>query len=171
MIKKITHNLSILCLAFIASAPASADIINFSLVNPPQSAIPGSLLSFSATVSAPLTNGAAVFLNADSNNIDNPLTLDDSGFVNNFPLSLVPGQSFTGVLFTVTVPAFAAPNTYDGFFEIDGGADGNAGNSLGSVNFQIQVVPEPATAGLLLGGLAGIAAMVFRRPRCTEPRG
>jgi hypothetical protein len=86
-------------------------------------------------------------------------------------LSLVPGQSFTGVLFTVTVPAFAAPNTYDGFFEIDGGADGNAGNSLGSVNFQIQVVPEPATAGLLLGGLAGIAAMVFRRPRCTEPRG
>lgn len=168
----ITRNLSILGLALMASLPASADIINFSLVNPPQFAYPGTVLSFSATVSAPLTNVAAVFLNADSTTIDYPLTLNDSGFFNSFPLSLNPGGSFTGVLFTVNVPTdVTLLNTYNGYFEIDGGANGNAGNLLASVNFQIEAeppVPEPSTAILPLAGLAGIAAMVLRRKRCTD---
>ena len=176
MIKKITHSLSILGLALMASAPASADIINFSLFNPPQTANPGTVLSFSATVSAPTTNGAPVFLNADSTTIDFPLTLDDSGFFNNFPLSLNPGGSFTGVLFTVSVPTYVTLlDTYNGYFEIDGGADSNAGGFLASVNFQIEVVPAPAVPEpgmvLPLAGLAGMAAMVLRRKRCTKQRG
>jgi hypothetical protein len=64
--------------------PASAEAIYLTLVNPPQLAVPDTDLSFSATVSAPLTSGAPVFLNADSTTIDSPLTLDDSGFFLNF---------------------------------------------------------------------------------------
>jgi hypothetical protein len=168
MIKKVTPILSILGLALMVSLPACADGINFSLVNPPQTAYPGTVLSFSATVSAPLTNGAAVFLNADSVTIDFPLTLDDSGF-NNFPLSLNPGGSHTGVLFTINVPTFVTLfNFYNAYFEIDGGADNGAGDFLASVNFQIEAVPpvpEPANTFLPLAGLAGMAAMVLRRKR------
>jgi hypothetical protein len=175
MTKKITHALSVLGLALMASALASADVIDFSLVNPPLVAYPGTVLSFSATVSAPVTNGAPVFLNADSTTIDYPLTLDDSPFFNNFPLSLSPGSSFTGLLFTVTVPTYVTVlNYYNGYFEIDGGADSSAGDDLASVNFQIEAVPpvpEPGNAVLPLVGLAGIVLMVLRRKRCTEPRG
>ncbi len=173
MIKKITRNLSILGLALMASAPAVADSINLSLDNPPLTANPGTVLSFRATVSAPLTNGAAVFLNGDSSTIDYPLTLDDSGFINNFPLSLNPGGSYTGVLFAVTVPTYVTLfNTYNGYFEIDGGADSGAGSYLASVSFQVEAepaAPEPGTVVLLLAGLAGMAAMVLRR-RCPGSR-
>jgi hypothetical protein len=47
------------------SSPVFADALNLNLTNPVQSGVPGSTVSFTATVSAPSTNGAAVFLNAD----------------------------------------------------------------------------------------------------------
>lgn len=169
MIKKLTF--SMLGLALMASVPASADSINLSLVNPPQLAAPGTVLSFNATVSAPGTNSAPVFLNGDNTTIDFPLTIDDSGFFNNFPLSLSPGSSFTGLLFTVNVPAFVMlDDFYNAYFEIDGGADSNAANFLASVNFQIEAVPqsavpEPTGMVLALAGLAGMA-LLLRRKRC-----
>lgn len=174
MIKTLTRNLSVLGLALAACMPAMAGVINFSLVNPPQLAAPNTILSFSATVSAPLANSAPVFLNADSNTIDFPLTLDDSGFTN-FPRSLAPGGSFTGVVFTVSVPPDVTSfNSYNGYFEIDGGGDGGAVGFLDSVNFQIEAVPattvpEPGNLVLPLLGLAGMA--VLRGKRRTEQRG
>lgn len=138
----------------VLSAPASADTIDFTLFNPATLTGLPSVVSFTATVSAPLTNSGAVFLNSDSVNIDFPLALDDSGFFMNFPLSLAPGGSFTGQIFTVTVPAFAQLFVaYDGYFEIDGGADSNAADPIASATFTVTPVPEPATSLLLLGGL------------------
>jgi hypothetical protein len=139
------------------SLPASADTIGLSLASPEQTAGPGSTVSFLANVSAPLSNLASVFLNSDSATVDFPLTVDDSPFLL-FPLSLNPGDSFTGVLFTVDVPAFAPLFTsYNGYFEIDGGVDSNASDKLASVTFQVSTVPEPRSLLLLLIGLSGLA--------------
>jgi hypothetical protein len=136
------------------SAPASGSTLNFTLFFPAVTTGLPSVVSFAATVSAPLTNTGAVFLNSDNVNIDFPLTLDDSGFFMNFPLSLAPGASFTGPIFTVTVPDFAQLYfAYNGYFEIDGGADPGASDPVASANFTVTPVPEPATGLLLIGGL------------------
>jgi hypothetical protein len=135
-------------------AAASASTLNLTLFN--STAFTGlpAVVSFSATVSAPLTNSGAVFLNADSVNIDFPLTLDDSAFFMNFPLSLAPGASFTGQIFTVTVPDFAQLYVpYSGYFEIDGGANSGAADPIATANFTVTSTPEPATGVLLMGGL------------------
>jgi hypothetical protein len=159
-------SISGLIMTLLLSSPAAADSINLSLANATQAAGPGSTLSFIATVSAPITNTAAVFLNADPNSEDYPLTLDDSGFLFSFPLSLSPGSSFTGTLFTVSLPAFAATGvTYNGYFEIDGGADSSASNNLASVTFQVTSTPEPRSVILLLAGLSGLAVPLRRKHR------
>jgi hypothetical protein len=167
MMRKITLALPILGLitTLAMSSPALADGIGLSLANPVQVTGPGSTLSFVATVSAPLSNLADVFLNSDSTNVDFPLTLDDSPFILNFPLFLAPGGSFTGDLFTVAVPTFAAFGQYQGFFEIEGGADNGASNLLASVNFQVTNAPEPGGIVLLLIGLTGLAVALRRKYR------
>jgi hypothetical protein len=145
------------------SLPASADTLNLSLALASQAAEPGSTLAFIATASAPDTNAADVFLNEDSTSVDYPLTLDDSPFFSNFPLFLAPGDSFTGELFDVDIPSYASFGDYpNGYFEIDGGGDGNASNFLASVTFDVSVTPEPGGAILLLIGFSGLW-VVFRR--------
>ena len=121
-------------------------------------------MSFVATVSAPVSNTADVFLNGDSTTVDFPLTLDDNSFFTNAPLSLSPGQSFTGEFFTVTAPVIAVPGvTYNGYFEIDGGADGNAGDPLAFVTFTATATPEPGTLILLLSALPALAFALRRK--------
>jgi hypothetical protein len=143
-------------------AHASAATLDFTLSSPATVTGLSSVVSFTATVSAPLTNSGDVFLNADSVNIDYPLTLDDSGFFMNFPLSLAPGDSFTGRIFTVTVPDFAQLYVaYNGYFEIDGGANSGAMDPIATANFTVTAVPEPATGLLLTGGLV----LALRRRR------
>ena len=140
--------------AALLSPSASASTLNFNLLSPAVFTGLPSVVSFTATVSAPLTNTGPVFLNSDSATVDFPLTVDDTPFFLNFPLSLAPGASFTGLLFTVTVPNFAQPNvTYHGFFEIDGGADAIASDPLASATFTVTPVPEPATGLSLIGCL------------------
>ena len=81
----------------LASGAAFADTISFSLTNS-NSVIPssGGSATYDATVSAPGSNGAAVFLNVDSFSVTGPITLNDSDFLSDFPLSLAPGTSFSG---------------------------------------------------------------------------
>lgn len=165
MMKKTTFTLStLLALLLVFGTSAFADTLNLSLSNPVQSGAPGSTVSFIATASAPTTNGATVYLNNDSFNVDSPLALNDDGFFFGFPFTLDPGDSFTGLLFSVDIPAGAALTSYNGSFTILGGADGSASDILSTVSFQVNaasssVVPEPSSILLLATGFLGMVFM------------
>jgi hypothetical protein len=175
MMKKTVRTLSTFALFVVAatlllSTRTFADTIGLSLTAPVQSGTAGSTVSFVATVSAPGTNGGTVFLNGDSFDVTSPLVLDDSGFFFTFPLSLDPGDSFSGTLFSIALPSNLAAGLYTGSFEILGGADG-AFDTLGSVDFQVNVaptastVPEPESLMLLAAGLPGVALLVRKKCR------
>lgn len=104
-----------------------------------------------------------VYLNDDDYNVNitGPNPINDSGFVFNFPLSLDPGDSFEGTLFTVALPTDLPIGIYNGFFTITGGADPYTLNMLAAVDFQINAVPEPGTWVLLITGLGILAAMTL----------
>src|SRR5439155_1801437 len=100
------------------------------------------------TFSANLTNttGATVFLNSDSLNIAAPLTGDDTKFFLFSPLSLGPGASSGSFqIFDIAIPPSAPFGLYSGRFDILGGASPAALDPVGSANFAVNVVPEPAT--------------------------
>src|SRR5258708_31808017 len=70
----------------LSSAAAYANTITLTLNNPTQIAAPiGATILFNATISAPTTNKANVFLNGDDFTVSSPLTLDDTDFFLNFP--------------------------------------------------------------------------------------
>lgn len=168
MLRKTVLKLSMLALAgsLMTTPFIHADTVNLSLASPIQSSSPGLAVSYLATAFAPSTNSAPVFLNGDNFNVTSPLVLDDDAFFFDFPLSLNPGDSFTDVLFTISVPSTAALGSYDGFFEILGGADGNASNILSSVSFQVDnvsssAVPEPSSILLLATGFLGLALLNY----------
>jgi hypothetical protein len=176
MMKKTVRTLSTFALFVFAatlllSSRTFADTIGLSLNAPAQSGTAGSTVSFVATVSAPGTNGGTVFLNGDSFNVSSPLLLDDSGFFNDFPFSLDPGDSSSGTLFSIALPSNLAAGLYTGSFEILGGADSDSLDTLGSVDFQVNVapmastVPEPESLMLLVAGLPGVALLVQRKWR------
>jgi hypothetical protein len=174
MMKKTVRTLStfalfVLAATLLLSSRTFADTIGLSLNAPAQPYTAGSTVSFFATVSAPGTNGGTVFLNGDSFTVSSPLILDDSGFFNDFPLSLDPGDSFSGVLFSIALPSNVAASLYTGSFEIVGGGDTDALDTLASVYFQVNVapstVPEPESLMLLAAGLPGVAFLVQRKWR------
>src|SRR3954465_14027949 len=147
---------TLLLMIGLSSAAAYADTLNFTLTNPVQSVYKGlgGTLTFEATVFNPTSS--TVFLNGDDFSLAG-FGVDDSGFWNNFPLSLGAGASFTGNLFKVTVPASASLGTYVGSFTLLGGADDLAGNTLATASFAVNVVPEPSSIMLLISGVAGLA--------------
>ena len=157
----------------LSSAAAYADTITFTLTNPNQlGSYLGGSRTYDARVSAPATNTAAVFLNGDSFNVTAPITLDDSDFFSEFPLSLAPGASFTGDLFVLTAPPNSPVETFLGSFTLLGGADGNATATLGTVNFSLNVVtPEPSGIRLLLTGMAALAMTLLCGRFKGTPRG
>jgi hypothetical protein len=161
-------NLLILSLAFagflLVGAVAKADILTITLDAPYQIG-PGPVFTFYGTITN--TSTSTVYLNGDSFPVlDFLLTPDDSGFYNNTSSPLTAGQSTVDVeLFTITAPGYAlgASNLYSGTYEIQGGADSNANDALGSANFNVQVSPEPSSLLLLASGLAGLAGTLKRR--------
>jgi hypothetical protein len=141
---------------------ALADTLNFTLTQSLLGAHPGNTVTFEATVSAPITNGADIFLNGDSGNLGT-LTIDDSDFFANAPFFLTPGQSATFDIFSVAIPVGTPLGTYGGFFEILGGADGGANDVLATANFSVVATPEPSSLMLLGSGLAGLVGVVRRK--------
>src|SRR6185312_16159982 len=169
MIKKTIWTLLALTAAILPSAPVAnaAAILNFSLM-PSGAATPGNSVNFTATVTAPNTNAGTIFLNSDSFTIDSPLTLNDTPFILNFPLFLNPGDTFTGVLFTVDIPVSAATKVYNGAFALLGGTDASAlSNITGNVSFTVAATPEPTT--WLLVGCSILGLVAFRR-KLSEQR-
>ena len=160
---KLTLAVAALLTIGLSSTAAYADTVTFTLTNANGSVSQlGGSVTFDATVSAPSSNGAAVFLNGDSFNVTSPVTLDDSDFFANFPLSLAPGTSFTGDLFVLTLPPGSSPGSYLGTFTLLGGADGNASDTLGTVDFSLNTTPEPSSIVLLLTGMGGLSMTVLR---------
>jgi hypothetical protein len=106
--------------------------------------------------------GVQEYLNGDSFSLTAGALLDDSGFLGNAPLWLYPaGTSGDIDLFNVTTPAYnpsgtAADNTYIGSFEILGGPAPDSVDVLATVDFNIEVTPEPSTWLLLATGLVGL---------------
>jgi hypothetical protein len=173
--KKTVLSFSMLMLAvLLLVAPTYADTLNLALTNPIQTGTSNATLTFDATVSAPLANSGTLFLNGDNFNVSIAgAIIDDTSFLFNFPLSLDPGGSFTGTLFTLTLPSIISPGTHNAFFEILGGSDPATQNTLGPVNFQISTptaVPEPGTWLLLASGLPLLAMWGFKQSSARSMR-
>jgi len=156
---------AIVAIGMMFSTGAKADSVTLTLTQATEyvSAQTGGTVTFDATVSAPAGNSADIYLNGDSFDLSAPLTLDDTDFFLNFPLDLAPGDSFTGDLFTVTVPAGVAVEDYLGSFTLQGGADANASKNLATVSFDVVATPEPSSMLLLITGLIVVAFTLQRR--------
>ena len=143
--------------AVLLMVPRADAQLLFDLNPADRSGFPGAALTFNAT----LTNSGAdaVFLNGDASSLfSSALTLDDTLFFANAPLSLASGESWTGDIFTVSIDSSASPGPHLGSFSAVGGADGAAQDTLATQYFEVDAVPEPAClqlgALLALGGLA-----------------
>ena len=157
-------------LAGMSCAAAHADTVTFTLTDPVQSVQPGGTVTFAATISAPLTNSNAVYLNGDTVTLQEPsgFTVDDSGLFANFPADLMPGDSVTGDLFSIMAAPDELTGVYPAAYVLEGGADGQTFDLLGTDNFQVDVAtsssvtPEPSSIVLLATGFLGIAGMNFK---------
>jgi hypothetical protein len=160
-----------------AAAPAAHAQLNFTLTPSSQFGSPGSTLQFFGTLANPSTTDT-VFLNGDTPTFTAPgLTLDASPFNSNAPLSLGPLGSgtdiYTGDFFDVSIGSAALPGTYLGTFEIQGGADGNAQDTIATQDFSVTVLPQAVpeassvtSLGLLL--MLGLGGIIVARRRTTQ---
>jgi hypothetical protein len=150
-----------------------ADSLTVTLTEPSQTVVQGTtVVTFDATILNPsLTD--TIFLNGDSSSTNSFLvSVDDTPFLLNAPISLGPGTSSGPfALFNVDLPGNLAPGVYTGIFSILGGPDGGAGTDfldLGAVDFTVDVTspvvttPEPGILFLLCSGL-GLVAVRYRR--------
>ena len=156
-------------LALLLPLASQGDVINFTLTEPSQTGSPGTTLDFLGTLSNP--TASTIFLNTDSwTTAAIFLHVDDTPFLMNAPPSLAPSDSVGPVdLFTVTIDLSAVPGTYtSNFFNIQGGTDASASDTLATQQFAITVtttVPEPGTIALLGTGITFVAAGARRRRR------
>jgi hypothetical protein len=131
---------------------------------------PGDLLSYNATLTN--TGNGELFLNGDTFTLSGAdLTLDDTPFFNNFPLSLAGGESASGELFTVSIGSGAAGGAYVGSFTVTGGATDTDLNDLATKSFSVVVsAPEPASGLLILTLVPLAASRTFSVYRCRLRR-
>lgn len=167
---------ALLTLTFAGSAlfcaTAYADTFSIVLTPPAQTAAPGSTVVYSGTVSAPLTNSGADYINAGEITFSGPqdIVFDTSDSLTfNGGNAIAPGSSVSGDLFSVFVPSTEASGNFIGSFTLLGGPDFITYSQLGQVNFTLNVAsaasvtPEPSSYLLLASGLLGVYALVRRQ--------
>jgi hypothetical protein len=126
--------------AFLATPLPADAAVTLALAPAAQNAARGTLLVFSGTLTN--TSGTEkVFLNDLQVTLAGPsaavLALEPNTFFANVPGILLPGESYTGVLFRVSLSAAAAPGDYAGTIVLKGGADIIANADLASAPFAI----------------------------------
>lgn len=163
---------ALLTLAVFGAANAhAADTVTFTLLDPVKT-VPasGGRVSFTASVAAPITNNGDAFLNGLGFNIypGNAFSTDETDFFDTYPLSLAPGESFTGSLFAVIVPAGTVAGPYSGLVSLIGGATDGSQDVLATQSFAITAtptaaVPEPASWAVLTLGIGAVGYAMRRR--------
>jgi PEP-CTERM motif len=162
----------ILFISALIVLPAQAGTFSLTLSNSTLSTTPGDPVTFSATL---LNNtGVTENLNGDSFDAPSPLTLDDSPFLNNWPLSVANGGTFgPTAIFTIDVPIGTPTGLYTGgFFEILGGPGVSDADVLATVDYTVNVTssvstPEPSSVILIGGGIGVLFLAIRRRTRLT----
>lgn len=160
-LQSVVAKLSLAALFTLAGvSPAIAASISFSLDSSLLVTIPGSTVTFSGVVEN--TGSDPVFLNGISVSAMGGLIVDSSLFFF-LPASLLPLEDASGALFRITVPNAAALGLYAGTVSILGGDTASDQDVLASETFAVNVVPEPSSIVLAVGGMAGLG--LFRRRR------
>jgi hypothetical protein len=160
---------ALICGLTLTCGMARADLIAITLDMSALTGAPGDILQFSGTLDN--TTGTDLFLNADNFNLGgfDPSAIDDSPFFANTPADLGPGGSTGDVgLFNIDIPDSFPIGTYDGTFQILGGATSDDQTVIGSVDFAVEVTPEPSSGALLLA--IPIALEMSRRFRGLQNR-
>ena len=165
--KRICARFLIVSVALCLDVSAPAAVV-FSLQETDQQTVPGSVITFHATIEN--KSSANVYLNSDVVNQSgdwSQLDFNDEAFFTNIPWPLPPGTQWSGALFDITIHPSAAAGPYPASFFIYGGADESAYDLLGSQYFLVNVsaVPEPANTGL-----AAVLFLLLAAPLCGRCR-
>ena len=161
------RRLLVLCFAIVlVAAPASGT--PFSGLYPSvEAGFPGSEVFYSGLFQN--TGASDLFLNDFSVSFVVPggvyLMSDSNFFFANVPGTYLPTEFYTGPILGITIAPGTPVGAYFGTLTLLGGGDEFALNDLGSANFELDVVPEPASLVLLATGLAGL----FAYRRCVRP--
>ena len=130
----------LLAILFFTLAMSARASLTIALAPSPQVAEQGAELIFTGT----LTNTSGtdkVFLNdldaMLTGNSAAHLSLKTNAFFANVPGVLLPGETYTGVLFRIAISRLAPPDSYGGTIAILGGANIFATTNLASANFTI----------------------------------
>ena len=162
--KKLSFAILTVAGAFVSTAPALADTVNYSLTTVDPTVAAGATVTFDTSILAPSGNTGSISILSDSFSCTR-CTIDDTDF-NNTPFLLAPGGSYTGPLFTVTTLSTDIAGVYDGAFDVTF-ADASGTSFTDSAPFAVtvasssSVTPEPSSWLLLSTGLAG--AWLLRR--------
>jgi hypothetical protein len=151
----------------LTALPVFGGTLGFTLNPDIQSGAPGSSVIFSGT----LVNlaGTDLFLTDISYSFtppaDTALTPEVNFFFQNVPGVLLGSESYSDVVFMISIASGAAFGVYEGMVSILGGDSDVSMDVLATANFQVNSVPEPGVFRLIAAGLGAFSAARKLRTR------